>query len=508
MHLAVTWGVPTTHFEGLMSKSRLSIALFASTFCAAPLAMAESAMAESGPVRPTIFISNVVVIEGDSGQTPFTATLQLSGWYGPLTVNVTATPGTAGTGDYVFTTTEVTFGGDGGSPTVSGFIVGDINPEGDETFILTATVTSPASASYVYSNGGTVTIKDDDQARASQLHVEGMSVLEGNQGTTTVEVRVVLEPASTSTVTVDYQTQDGTATAGQDYTAATGTLTFVPGETLKTVYVDILGDTLPEPDERFSIVLLQPSMALLGASSGDVMIANDDAVSKAFIVDMVIDEGNDGIKSIPVTVTFDNPASGSSKLQVRLVGATAVADEDFRSYGEILYPPMGAIDMGFMIQVLGDTMPECDEGFYIEYTAIGTGDNVTHRAKVLLRDDDGLVPGCSDPFAAGVPAEIPRDGGLVFVPVPDGSVDLGGSAWPDVQPVPSPDTMPLPSSGTGGSTAGPSVGTGGSTSQPSGFANRSGCSCSFASGERPMGFVLLGLAGVLVASARRRRSRS
>jgi MYXO-CTERM domain-containing protein len=277
---------------------------------------------------------------------------------------------------------------------------------------------------------------------------------------------------------------------------------------LKTVYVDILGDTLPEPDERFSIVLLQPSMALLGASSGDVMIANDDAVSKAFIADMVIDEGNDGIKSIPVTVTFDNPASGSSKLQVRLVGATAVADEDFRSYGEILYPPVGAIDMGFTIQVLGDTMPECDEGFYIEYTAIGTGDDVTHRAKVLLRDDDGLVPGCPDPFAAGVPAEIPRDGGLVFVPPPDGSVDLGGSAWPDVQPVPSPDTMPLPSSGTGGSTASASVGTGGSTSQPSGFANRSGCSCSIASGERPMGFVLLGLAGVLVASSRRRRSRS
>ena len=361
-----------------------------------------------------------MVTEGDSGLTPFTAALELLyNFSTPVTVKVTATPGTASTDDYVFDTTEVTLGTDGGPATVSGFIVGDIIPEGDEFFTLTATAVSPSYLGYVYSTGGLITIKDDDQARASQLHVEGVSVLEGNQGTTTAEVRVVLEPASTSTVTVSYQSKDGTALAGQDYSAVSGTLTFAPGETLKTVPIDIYGDTLPESDETFSLVLSKPVMALLGASSAEVTIANDDG---------------------PVQVGSD-PSGG-----------LAEASPD----GGIVLPP----DSGTSDLV---PVPPKPDAWFISDTLADLGCPACSDARPLL----DLVD----------PISLPPPG-------------TGGSAS---------------SEGTGGATGATGTGGGsGSNSQPGAFANRSGCSCSIVSHDRPMGFVLLGLAAMFLSSARRR----
>jgi MYXO-CTERM domain-containing protein len=241
------------------------------------LAGSFAARAESAPA-PRIFISNVTVTEGNSGQIPFSAQVSLLGYYySSVTVRVTATPGTADESDYVFVPTEITLSNSGSPQTVTGYIIGDTNPEADEYFSLSAMpVVEAGSLGYLMNGYSTVTITDDDRPMASQLHVEGASVVEGNQGTTYAEVRVRLEPASTSTVTVAYKTVDGTATAGSDYQSASGTLTFAPGEVLKTVSIGILGDTVPEPDERLSVVLSQPTGALLGTSRGDVVIANDD----------------------------------------------------------------------------------------------------------------------------------------------------------------------------------------------------------------------------------------
>jgi hypothetical protein len=79
-------------------------------------------------------------------------------------------------------------------------------------------------------------------------------------------------------VTVGYATADGTATAPADYTATSGTLTFAPGETAKTVTVAVVGDTLVEGDETFSLVLSGPVNATLGAGQeqATATIADDD----------------------------------------------------------------------------------------------------------------------------------------------------------------------------------------------------------------------------------------
>ncbi|MFM8634477.1 MAG: S8 family serine peptidase, partial [Planctomycetia bacterium] len=92
------------------------------------------------------------------------------------------------------------------------------------------------------------------------ISITGGSVAEGDSGTTQLTFTVTLSAASAGTVTVNYATANGTATSGSDYVAQSGPLSFAPGETSKTILVDVIGDTTYEPNETFSI-------ALSGASS-------------------------------------------------------------------------------------------------------------------------------------------------------------------------------------------------------------------------------------------------
>ena len=76
---------------------------------------------------------------------------------------------------------------------------------------------------------------------------------------------VSLSTASSQTVTVAYATAAGTATAGADYTSASGTLTFAPGDTTKPLKVSVLGDQLDEDDETFTLALSAPTNASISA---------------------------------------------------------------------------------------------------------------------------------------------------------------------------------------------------------------------------------------------------
>jgi hypothetical protein len=89
---------------------------------------------------------------------------------------------------------------------------------------------------------------------------------------------VTLSAASTQAVSVQYATANGTATAGVDYTAATGTLTFAPGELTKTISVAVTGDTTVESDETLIVKLGTALAATILAGTGTGTIVNDDAV--------------------------------------------------------------------------------------------------------------------------------------------------------------------------------------------------------------------------------------
>ena len=111
------------------------------------------------------------------------------------------------------------------------------------------------------------------------LSINNASASEGNNGTQSYTFTVTLSGTSGSTVTVAYATQNGTATAGSDYTSASGTLTFAPGDTSKTITVSVSGDTASESNEAFGVVLSSPVNALLSRAIGQGVILNDDASS-------------------------------------------------------------------------------------------------------------------------------------------------------------------------------------------------------------------------------------
>jgi C1A family cysteine protease len=108
------------------------------------------------------------------------------------------------------------------------------------------------------------------------IAIDDVSISEGDSGTTTATFTVSLSPASTETVTVEYATADGTATAGEDYNSASGTVTFSPDDTTKTITVDIIGDTAYELDETFMVTLSNPTNATIADAEGIGTILNDD----------------------------------------------------------------------------------------------------------------------------------------------------------------------------------------------------------------------------------------
>ena len=99
----------------------------------------------------------------------------------------------------------------------------------------------------------------------------------------TIDFAVTLSRAASGTVAVAYATADGTATAGEDYTARKGQLTFDPGETEKTVRVPVLDDVVDEGEETFTLRLLNASGARIADGVATGTIENSDPLPQAWL---------------------------------------------------------------------------------------------------------------------------------------------------------------------------------------------------------------------------------
>ena len=111
------------------------------------------------------------------------------------------------------------------------------------------------------------------------LSINSVSANEGNSGTTAFTFTVTLSAASASTVTANFATSNGTATAGSDYVANSGVVTFTPGQTTQTITVSVNGDTTVEANETFLVTLSAPTNATLAVAQGTGTIVNDDVTA-------------------------------------------------------------------------------------------------------------------------------------------------------------------------------------------------------------------------------------
>ena len=170
---------------------------------------------------PVLRINDVSKAEGNSGTTAFTFTVSLSpASAGTVTVKYATANGTATAGsDYTAVSpTLLTFAPGQTSQTVTVNVTGDTVQEANETFFVN--LSSPSGAT-LFDGQGLGTILNDD---GPVLRINDVSKAEGNNGVTPFTFTVSLSPASAGTVTVNYATANGTATAGSDYAAVSGYL--------------------------------------------------------------------------------------------------------------------------------------------------------------------------------------------------------------------------------------------------------------------------------------------
>jgi azurin len=189
-----------------------------------------------------------------------------------VTVAYTTKNGTALAGsDYTAKASTLTFTAGGSlSQTITVPITNDTTGENNEAFSIVLSAPAPAGVVLGNPSATIVTIPANDVVAFTTTSV---SVAETSA---TATFTVKLNGASTQSVAVNYATSNGTATAGADYTAKSGTLLFAAGETTKTFTVPITNDLDPESSETVNLTLTNPVNASLGTSTATLTIlAND-----------------------------------------------------------------------------------------------------------------------------------------------------------------------------------------------------------------------------------------
>ncbi len=289
------------------------------------------------------------------------------------------------------------------SKTVDVFIKGDTTPEPTERFALTLSNAVNAALGDAEAFG---TIVNDDPGTFATMSVSNAAnVTEGNSGSPTATFTISVNrtgPSDLNTYTVTYTTANGPessssscgiATSGKDYTAKTGTATIQALSNSTTVTVNVLPDTLDEPDECFQLQLNDAPNASITDAVGEAKIVDDDAAPSLAIAAKTVTEGtssNNTTASLTVTLS---PASG----QVVTVDCSTVANSGTATqdadYGEtvnqtITFQP-GDTSKTCDIPVVADSLDEDNETVNVALSNPTGNANVgTGTATLTITDDD------------------------------------------------------------------------------------------------------------------------
>ena len=279
---------------------------------------------------PTLSINDVTVTEGDAGTVTATFTVTQNS-RGKSSVRYSTSQGTAASpADFLSRTGRLKFAGGHRTSKVAITVVGDTLDEANETFFMH--LTAPIGATIADGEGeGTIT---DNDAPPSVSSAATLTVPEGNSGDTPVaSIDVTLSAVSGRPVSVDYLTVDGSATAGSDYNPTTGTLEFPPGQTSRSVLVQVVGDDSDETDETFDLDLENPMNATLGTHPTIVTIQDNDPISPSDAVlnvsDRTIREGNTGTRVLTFTVTRSGNTVTPVSVDYQTASGEAVAPSDY-----------------------------------------------------------------------------------------------------------------------------------------------------------------------------------
>lgn len=237
-----------------------------------------------------------------------------------------------------------------------------------------------------------IVISSTGQNQPGAFSVGDTSVTEGDAGTIDLTFTVTRDNGSTGAVSVAYATADGTATAGSDYAATSGTLNFADGETSKTVTVTVNADTVAEAHET---VFLNLSGATGGATIADAQatgtILDDDGVQPgAFTIgDVSVAEGNAGTTNLVFTVTRTGGSDGAATVDFATANGTASAGSDYAAQSGTLTFADGETSKTITVAVTGDANVEPNETLVVNLTnATGGATIADAQATGTITNDD------------------------------------------------------------------------------------------------------------------------
>ncbi len=334
---------------------------------------------------PVLSINDVSVAEGNSGSTNATFTVTLTGATAQaVTVNYATSNGTAtASSDYTTASGPLTFTAGQTSQTFNVAIIGDTVDEANET--LNIALTSPTNAT-IGDGTGIGTINDDDPAPT--LSIGDVSVTEGNSGSTNATFTVTLTGATAQTVTVNYATSNGTATASSDYTTTSGTLTFTAGQTTQTFNVAVIGDAIDEANETFNVTLTSPTNATFSDSIGVGTITDDDPAPALSINDVSVTEGNSGSTNATFTVTLTGATAQTVTVNYATNNSTATAGSDYTLTSGTLTFTAGQTTQNVIVSVTGDTVDEPNETFTVTLSGAVNATISNNTGAGTITDDD------------------------------------------------------------------------------------------------------------------------
>ena len=338
----------------------------------------------------------------DVGELVFSVTLMARALT-EVTVNYATMDDTAIAGDdYEPVEGTLTFAPGETAKTIRVAVVDDAVDEADEeSFAVTLSGPSGATLAHALATG---VIRDDDEPPA--LSVADAA---GDEDVGALEFAVALSAPSGIEVSASYATADGTATAGGDYAAAKGTLTFAPGETAKTIRVEILDDALDEADEEsFAMTLSGNSGASLAHSLATGVIRDDDEPPALSVADAA---GDEDAGALDFEVTLSAPSGIEVSASYATKDGTATAGGDYEAAtGTLVFAP-GEVSRTIRVEILDDALHEADEEtFALTLSALHNATAVDDSAIGTIRDND-LAP----PIIAGdLPAALLCVGGAPY----------------------------------------------------------------------------------------------
>jgi hypothetical protein len=250
---------------------------------------------------------------------------------------------------------------------------------------------------------------------SGSLSINDVTVAEGSSGTTAASFTVSLTPVQSSVASVSYSTANGTAAAGQDYVASSGTLTFGACQGSAVVTVPIIGDLADEPDETFTVNLSNPSGATIADGQGVGTITDDDPTPEVVVEDCAVVEGNTGSQPCPFRLTLSNPSGSVVSLNFATANGSAQAGSDYTAAaGSVTFPAFTAGPQTVNVAVLGDTSVEGDETFVLNLSgAVGATLPDPQGQATILDDDAASVASTGLSHGAVQMADLAADPGPV-----------------------------------------------------------------------------------------------